>query len=66
MPAAKNLFTRRTTIVQRNLNFVHLPIPEAQVWETLENEQQAVAIEVLARLIAPATDPSPKQETEHD
>jgi hypothetical protein len=66
MPAAKNLFTRRTTIVQRNLNFVDLPIPEAQVWETLENEQQAVAIEVLARLIAQATDPRPKQETEHD
>jgi hypothetical protein len=36
--------------------------PEAQVWETLENEQQAVAIEVLARVIAQATDPSPKQE----
>ena len=52
--------------MQRNLNFVHLPIPEAQVWETLENEQQAVAIEVLARLIAQATDPRPKQETEHD
>jgi hypothetical protein len=66
MPAAKNLFTRRTIIVQRNLNFVDLPIPEAQVWETLENEQQAVAIEVLARLIAEATDLRPKQETEHD
>jgi hypothetical protein len=62
MPAAKNLFTRRTTIVQRNLNFVDLPIPEAQVWETLENEPQAVAIEVLARVIAQATHPSPKQE----
>jgi hypothetical protein len=62
MPAAKNLFTRRMTIVQRNLNFVDLPIPEAQVWETLENEQQAVAIEVLARVIAQATHPSPKQE----
>jgi len=52
--------------VQRNLNFVDLPIPEAQVWETLENEQQAVAIEVLARLIAQATEPSPKQERDHD
>ena len=66
MPAAKNLFPRRTTIVQRNLNFVDLPIPEAQVWETLENEQQAVAIEVLARLIAKATDPSSTQERDHD
>ena len=52
--------------MQRNLNFVDLPIPEVQVWETSENEQRAVAIEVLARLIAQATDLSPKQETEHD
>jgi hypothetical protein len=66
MATAKNLFSRRTNIVQRNLNFVDLPIPEAQVWETSENEQRAVAIEVLARLIAQATDPSPKQERDHD
>jgi hypothetical protein len=66
MATAKNLFSRRTNIVQRNLNFLDLPIPEAQVWETLENEQRAVAIEVLARLIAQATDPSPKQERDHD
>ena len=52
--------------MQRNLNFLDIPIPEAQVWETLENQQQAVAIEVLARLIAHATDPSAKQESEHD
>jgi hypothetical protein len=66
MATAKNLFSRRTNIVQRNLNFLDLSIPEAQVWETLENEQRAVAIEVLARLIAQATDPSPKQERDHD
>jgi hypothetical protein len=52
--------------VQRNLNFLDLPIPEAQVWETLKNEQRAVAIEVLARLIAQATDRSPKRERDHD
>ena len=66
MAAAKNLFARRAAILQRNLNFLDIPIPEAQVWETLENQQQAVAIEVLARLIAHATDPSAKQESEHD
>jgi hypothetical protein len=66
MATTKNLFARRATIVQRNLNFLDIPIPEARVWETLENEQQAVAIEVLARLIAQATDPSPKQERDHD
>jgi hypothetical protein len=52
--------------LQRILNFLDIPIPETQVWETLENEQRTVAIEVLARLIAQATDPSPKQEKDHD
>ena len=54
--------------MQRTLNFLDIPIPETQVWETLENEQKTktVAIEVLARLIAQATDPSPKQEKDHD
>ena len=66
MAKAKNLFPRRTTILQRILNFLDIPIPETQVWETLENEQTTVAIEVLARLIAQATDPSPKQEKDHD
>jgi hypothetical protein len=66
MTTAKDLFARRATILQRNLNFLDIPIPESQVWETLENEQRAVAIEVLARLIAKATDPSSTQERDHD
>jgi hypothetical protein len=66
MATAKNLFARRTTIMQRNLNFLDIPIPETQVWETLENEQRALAIEVLARLIAQATYPSQKEENDHD
>jgi hypothetical protein len=66
MTKAKNLFPRRTTILQRILNFLDIPIPETQVWETLENEQRTVAIEVLARLIAQATDLSAKQEKDHD
>jgi hypothetical protein len=66
MAKAKNLLPRRTTILQRILNFLDIPIPETQVWETMENEQRTVAIEVLARLIAQATDPNPKQEKDHD
>jgi hypothetical protein len=66
MTTAKNLFARRVTILQRNLNFLDIPIPESQVWETLENEQRAVAIEVLARLIAKANDPGSTQERDHD
>jgi hypothetical protein len=61
-----NLSLRRTTILQRNLNFIDLPIPETQVWETLENDQRTVVIEVLARLIAQAAFPHPKTEKDHD
>ena len=53
--------------MQRNLNFLEIPIPETLVWETREDEQQTVAIEVLARLIAQATDPSfQRGERDHD
>jgi hypothetical protein len=62
---AKNLWARRT-ILQRTLNFLDIPIPETQVWETLENEPKTAAIEVLARLIVQATRVNQKPEREHD
>jgi hypothetical protein len=37
------------------LNFLDLPIAETQMWETLEEQQRSLALEVLARLIARAT-----------
>ena len=52
--------------MQRILNFLDIPIPETQVWETLENEPRTLAIEVLARLIVRATCPNQKPEREHD
>jgi hypothetical protein len=52
--------------LQRHLNFFDIPIPEIQVWETLEKEQRTLAIEVLARLIVQATYPSQKEESDHD
>ncbi len=52
--------------MQRILQFLDLPIPETRVWETLDNEQRTLAIEILARLIAQTTDPHPKQEEDHD
>jgi hypothetical protein len=52
--------------LQRNLNFLDIPIPETQVWDTLENEQRTVAIEVLARLIVQAICPRQKEEKDHD
>jgi hypothetical protein len=50
--------------LQRMLNFLEMPIPEMQVWETLEEEQTISAITVLARLIAQAT--IERAEEEHD
>jgi hypothetical protein len=38
--AAKHLPTRRTPIVQRMLNFLDIPIPERQLWETPAEEPQ--------------------------
>ena len=52
--------------MQRNLHFLDLPLPEAQDWETLENEPRRLAIEVLARLIVQATYPRQKEENDHD
>ena len=50
--------------MQRMLNLLDLPIPETQVWETLEEQQRTLAIEILARLIAKATRIT--EETSHD
>jgi hypothetical protein len=53
--------------VQRMLNFLDMPIPEIQVWETLQEEPRRLAIEVLARLIIQATLKNPAWEGEdHD
>ena len=66
MAAAKTLEVRRTTILQRILNFLDIPIPETQVWETLENEPRTRAIEVLARLIVQTIHTKQKPEREND
>jgi len=63
---AKNLPLRRATIVQHTLNFLDLPLPETQAWETLENEPQTVAIAVLARLMVKAVWALQKPEEDHD
>jgi hypothetical protein len=43
-----------------------MPIPETHVWETMENNQRTVAIEVLARLIAKTTFPNQNKEKDRD
>jgi hypothetical protein len=52
--------------LQRNLNLFDLLLKEIYVWETLENEPQALAIEILARLIARASADNHSQEENHE
>ncbi len=52
--------------MQRNLNLFDLLLKEIYVWETLENEDQTLAIEILARLIANAAVDSRDQEKRHE
>jgi len=49
------------------LNFLDIPIPEIQVWETLQKDPRRLAIAVLARLIIQATLNNPGwEEGDHD
>ena len=53
--------------MQRMLNFLDIPIPEIQVWETLHEEPRSRAIAVLARLIVQASFENPElEEEDHD
>ncbi len=40
--------------MQMRLPFLDVPAPEASVWDALKDDQRAIAIEVLARLLAKA------------
>ena len=40
--------------MQLNLNFLDRLLPEARVWDALEDEQRAVVIDALARLFVKA------------
>jgi hypothetical protein len=57
---------KRRAHLQRNLNLFDLLLKEIYVWETLENELRALAIETLARLIARATADNHAQEENHE
>ena len=37
------------------LTFLEMPLPEASVWDALEDEHRAVVIDALARLFVKAT-----------
>jgi predicted Fe-S protein YdhL (DUF1289 family) len=42
-------------MLQLNLNFLHIPIPETCLWEQFDDEQKRIVIETLARLLVQAT-----------
>ena len=46
--------TQRRATVQMRLTFLEVPVPEASVWQALTDEQRAVVIDVLARLVVNA------------
>ena len=50
---------------ETNRNLFDLLLEENDVWETLPEEHQAVAIQILARLIAQAALPNPEREKNH-
>jgi hypothetical protein len=52
--------------LQRNLSLFDLLLNEIYVWETLENEDKTLAIEILARLMANAAVDSHDQEKKHE
>lgn len=52
--------------MQRNLSLFDLLLKEIYVWETLESEPKALAIEILAKLIARAASDNHAQEENHE
>jgi len=53
--------------LQRNLILFDLLLKEIYVWETLENEpKEALAIEILAKLIVRASADTHSQEENHE
>lgn len=43
---------------QLNLNFIDIPVPQACLWESLNNEQKQLVIETLARMMTKAATPA--------
>jgi hypothetical protein len=51
---------------EQNRNLFDLLLDETDAWETLHEEHQTVAIQILARLIAQATRPHQEREKSHE
>jgi hypothetical protein len=57
---------QRRACLQRNLSLFDLLLKEIYVWETLESEPKALAVEILAKLIARAAADNRAQEENHE
>jgi DNA invertase Pin-like site-specific DNA recombinase len=69
LPSAKTATPRpprRATLPEKNRNLFDLLLDETDAWETLHEEHQALAIQILARLIAQAVPPNQQREKNHD
>lgn len=58
--------TQRRAIVQLSLHLQDGPVSEARVWDALNDDQRALVIEILARLLAKATAPPVEEEELRD
>jgi hypothetical protein len=51
---------------EKNRNLFDLLLDETDAWETVQGNDQAVAIQILARLIARMAQPNPEREKNHE
>jgi hypothetical protein len=57
---------RRATLREKTRNLFDLLLDETDAWETLHEEHQALAIQILARLIAQAVPQNQQREKNHE
>jgi hypothetical protein len=57
---------RRAPLREKNRNLFDLLLDETNAWETLAEEHQTVAIQILARLIAQAALQNQEREKNHE
>jgi hypothetical protein len=49
---------------QLHLSFIDIPVPEARLWEQLDDEHRRIVIEILARLLVQTTRPQQQEPTD--